>query len=437
MSLFLSFAAKAVSIGGALWNDKNRNGTVEIGEEVIQKWLYVSAVHNGIVLDCVQTEFAMGFGVGKYYIANLPENTSGVSLVLSTNSVMPGAPESSLIKGVPTGYIHTYANIGGFPGSATAGTALPTSHTIPDITLGTVQMNNYNFGLLQLPVATTVNYLLPSPPLAGKVFAFTGGSELPAIGNGTTVSSLKITQLPTNGAELYYDSGAGPELISLDQEIPEFDVNKLTIKTTNPSYNTTSFQYAFRDNGGVLGSPATYTIDWTSPLPVKLTRFTAAKENLNALLSWSTSSEGNSDRFEIEHSVDGKKWNNIGSVSASNTSSPVDYSFSHLATVHGENIYRLKMIDLDDSFSFSQMKNLYFETVHKVISYPNPASERLRINSSDIVDIKFYDLTGRLALSPAINQEEVDVKDLTQGNYILQVTQKNGSTLKTKVLIRR
>lgn len=57
-------------------------------------------------------------------------------------------------------------------------------------------------------------------------------------------------------------------------------------------------------------------------LPVTLISFTATKlsgdsEGSTALLNWQTSSETNSDHFDIERSLDGKKWMNIGSVTAS------------------------------------------------------------------------------------------------------------------------
>ncbi|WP_146202213.1 hypothetical protein [Dyadobacter jejuensis] len=107
------------------------------------------------------------------------------------------------------------------------------------------------------------------------------------------------------------------------------------------------------------------------PLPVTLISFTATKvsggaERSTALLIWQTSSEVNSDRFDIERSQDGKKWSSIGNVAAGgDKSSNTNYSFidktpTYDRTRPGENLYRLKMIDKDGTFAYSRIQSLDF-----------------------------------------------------------------------------
>jgi hypothetical protein len=82
----------------------------------------------------------------------------------------------------------------------------------------------------------------------------------------------------------------------------------------------------------------------SGPLPVTLISFTATKvsgetEGSTALLDWQTSSETNSDRFDIERSQDGKKWMNIGNVTASgDKKSSSLYSFPDKNPMDGENL---------------------------------------------------------------------------------------------------
>jgi hypothetical protein len=438
-----------VTVGGAVFNDKNANGLTEPGEAFVTRYMYVNAIKDGVVLSSAGTELSQGFGAGRYYIAGLPSNTSGLSLRISQNWVAAGSSATLLNTAAPAGYMFTHDNIGGVPESVTGGTALSSANNISNIVTGNSQMNSYNFGILQFPVASTINYNLPSQPSAGQTLTFTGAGDLPVVGNGTTVSSLVITQLPTNGVELYYNSGAGlrslqvngaltgAELILPNQEIPEFDANKLTIKLVGTGYNTTTFYYAFSDVLGNLGAQAPYTITWADALPVKLTRFAVAKEGLNAVLRWNTSSEDNSDRFDVEHSLDGKRWSIIGTIPAQNISSEsVDYQFIHQSILDHENIYRLKMIDLDGTFSYSHMKSIQPELPLSIITYPNPGSQTIHINTSQLSDVKIYDLMGILVLSPDVNPE-INVNTLLEGTYILQITRKDGAVSSTKFLIKR
>lgn len=89
-------------------------------------------------------------------------------------------------------------------------------------------------------------------------------------------------------------------------------------------------------------------------LPVKLTSFKAAKEGKVVSLNWSTTEEIGSDRFEVERSMDGKVWSFIGEVKANGTTRNLNlYHFTDVQPAQGQNLYRLKMIDQDNTFAFS------------------------------------------------------------------------------------
>ncbi|WP_143828706.1 hypothetical protein [Dyadobacter fermentans] len=87
-------------------------------------------------------------------------------------------------------------------------------------------------------------------------------------------------------------------------------------------------------------------------LPVELVSFQAVKEGAVVQLHWETASEVNSETFVIMRSADGKKWSEIGSVAAAQTSnSHLQYKFTDAAPLAGENLYKLKMIDADGTFA--------------------------------------------------------------------------------------
>ncbi|NTW34131.1 MAG: hypothetical protein HGB12_16185, partial [Bacteroidetes bacterium] len=108
------------------------------------------------------------------------------------------------------------------------------------------------------------------------------------------------------------------------------------------------------------GSGYIYTALATSdgiPLPIELTSFSATSSNNNAILKWSTETEVNSSLFEIEKKkIDTEIWQTVASVKASgNSNSPKNYNFIDQKLNSGRYLYRLKMIDNDGSFKYSDV----------------------------------------------------------------------------------
>ncbi|MBC7628123.1 MAG: hypothetical protein H7254_12630, partial [Ferruginibacter sp.] len=97
------------------------------------------------------------------------------------------------------------------------------------------------------------------------------------------------------------------------------------------------------------------------PLPVSLVDFTATKQNKVVDLNWQTSIEQNSSYFDVEFSRDGSKFESIGKVKASISSTTYkSYSTKHLSPVNGLNYYRLKLVDVDGSSKYSAVRTVKF-----------------------------------------------------------------------------
>jgi hypothetical protein len=92
-------------------------------------------------------------------------------------------------------------------------------------------------------------------------------------------------------------------------------------------------------------------------LPVTLVEFTARKDrDSRNLVSWKTANEQNSSYFAVERSSDGRSFTEIGRVSSTNRGAEVNqYSFSDVQPLFGANYYRLKMVDRDGSFRYSNI----------------------------------------------------------------------------------
>ncbi|MCE7071035.1 T9SS type A sorting domain-containing protein [Dyadobacter sp. CY327] len=176
------------------------------------------------------------------------------------------------------------------------------------------------------------------------------------------------------------------------------------------------------------------------PLPVKLVHFSAHPEGKIAVLNWTTSLESNSGYFDIERSVSGRDWLKIGRVSAAGESSQISYyTFSDFNAAVGNNLYRLKMVDQDYSFSYSRIESILIEQPSMLTVYPNPANDILTIvpgnNRDKIVNVIMFDISGRTVHSSQLNS--IDVKKFQPGIYTLQITGPKNDIISKNVIIER
>jgi Secretion system C-terminal sorting domain len=151
------------------------------------------------------------------------------------------------------------------------------------------------------------------------------------------------------------------------------------------------------------------------------------------LVSWATSQEINTSKFEIEHSADGTSFVKIGEVGAAGNSSTVsNYNFTHIKPVTGFNYYRIKQIDADGSFKYSVIvKVLNRNDINQTIIAPNPVVDVLNIvepYTTFISSVEVFDSKGALVIRKVVNSDEqvysLPVSNLAKGNYILKVNYK-------------
>lgn len=204
---------------------------------------------------------------------------------------------------------------------------------------------------------------------------------------------------------------------------------------------TSTIQYTVKDVNGVESNQATITVT-LGALPVTLVSFTAQKEGETAVLNWATTQEANSDRFEIEQSLHGKVWNRIGKVESTGESKVlIKYSFTDVNPVAGsENLYRLKMVDKDETFAFSRIQSVKFDGVPADLSvYPNPVSDKLVIRDfAQVSQVNIYDLKGLgVYQSGLLRSDEISVSNLPTGVYTVRITRSNGSQTSQKIVVKK
>lgn len=185
--------------------------------------------------------------------------------------------------------------------------------------------------------------------------------------------------------------------------------------------------------GTMIAGITAIGIGRTPPLPVKLISFNGKKEGTTSILTWETTEETNSDYFEVQHSINGKKWHAIGTVAATGESSVLKgYRFSHASPVEGENLYRLRMVDRDGTFAYSVIRSLAFDDAVSLEPYPNPVSEKLFFkNYTQLKQVVLYNSSGRQVLAQKqLSGDGIDVRGLQPGLYVVSLTLRDG-TVKT------
>jgi hypothetical protein len=178
----------------------------------------------------------------------------------------------------------------------------------------------------------------------------------------------------------------------------------------------------------------TTTINVVSPLPLTLVDFSGRVEGDHIVLNWQTLDEKNTDRFDVERSCDGIHFELLQPINASgNSNTLVSYTTLDTKPCAGKNYYRLKQIDTDKRFEYSQVilvDDLALSSL-SIVLFPNPASAvtTLRIYSVEDqqVEIRINDVFGKEIysvsnpVSAGENRIEIDLSAFQSGNYHLEV----------------
>lgn len=227
--------------------------------------------------------------------------------------------------------------------------------------------------------------------------------------------------------------------------------------TPNPGFtgNSTSFTYRVCDNGaGKLCSPdAKVTLAFPTEA-VSLNDFKGLyNDNGRVAISWATSFEQNSNRFEIERSLDGAKWQTAGTVKAqgvSTTKKTYDFTdeVGRNAALKKDLYYRLKQIDEEGKVALSRILvvRVYNTRSLKMVSVtPNPAKNDIavtaQLNETSFVAMKIFDASGSVVLNKALKADAgansfvmEGSSNLRPGMYMLDVTVNSKERMMVKLI---
>ena len=190
----------------------------------------------------------------------------------------------------------------------------------------------------------------------------------------------------------------------------------------------------------------------SAPLPVELTSFTASYKNAAVMLSWKTETEVNNYGFNVERRINEGEWDSIVFLEGyGNSNSPKEYSYSDKELFAGGSKfqYRLKQVDNDGSFEYSDVVEVEVLPTQFELSqnYPNPFNPsttiRFSLPEATQVKINLFNMLGEQVATLAEGMYEsgyhkvtFNASNLPSGTYIYRLESSDFVQVKKMVLIK-
>ncbi|PKP23117.1 MAG: hypothetical protein CVU05_00905 [Bacteroidetes bacterium HGW-Bacteroidetes-21] len=176
------------------------------------------------------------------------------------------------------------------------------------------------------------------------------------------------------------------------------------------------------------------------PLPIELLTFGANYNGKSVDLAWITQSEINNDYFIVEKSINAIDFYGIGKVlsqaDGGNSQRHLSYTFNDDDVNPGTYYYRLKQIDIDGEFMYSETASVIIGENGVFTIQPNPAKDQVEITyycfNADNPTLKMYDDKSRLIIEKELscikgqNKAIIDIGNFSQGVYLITLSGKSG-----------
>lgn len=372
---------------------------------------------------------------GTFGVTGMPGHNFDVYITINAATIGQTAVPTVAL---PSNWVNTGEYFGTGAGSDA------TVNGILSVGIVNTQVSNVNFGIEQVPNSDakvqsvsqpSINQFITLNGTGANPGYFTGSDPEDQTVPGTLAGkTIAITTLPSNG-QLWYNGSQ----LSSTTTINNFSPSLMQFKATGAGYTSTTFSYAYVDKAGQQDpTPAMYTLTWSIPLPLKLSGFTAKLINCNSVkVNWQVSDISSLDHSEIEKGYNGMDY--VVLTRNVYQSSYTDYSYiDHLVTP-GKYYYRLRMVNEDGTFSYSDVIIISNDCADRQIAiYPNPVNDKCTITgirSGERIQLFSQDGSLHGTLIADNTTVQVDLKRFPAGIYRFAVNS-DGVQVKTLKLIK-
>ncbi|MBZ0199268.1 MAG: T9SS type A sorting domain-containing protein, partial [Ignavibacteriaceae bacterium] len=409
---------------------------------------------------------AGGFNFGVASVSNIPNNGDGSETWTLEYSGGTGTAYDLAVKGNDAFVINTNGDV--LPFTYTAGAwvaAPPMVGLIPGgswHSAATVDINNDN----------TKEIIVAGNGSAAQKFFLLQGS-------GAAVTATEIGTVTTIGlsGRMYGGSAgdidvdgkvdfvAGTRSATPNESIIRFEYNGTGAITDPVNYTITTIDKEFTasidgrwmhiavanvdedPDMEVLYSEGTgelapiVILDHNGHVPVELSSFSANVVDGLVRLDWATTTETNNYGFEVQRSVDGKSFATVAFVNGAGTSTEKHtYSYVDSDVEIGNYFYRLKQVDLNGTFAYTDVTEVNFTTPTEFVleqNYPNPFNPSTTIKfglaANSAVDLRVYNIVGEEVavlvsgqmMESGTYQVTFNANNLPSGTYIYRLSAGN------------
>ena len=211
----------------------------------------------------------------------------------------------------------------------------------------------------------------------------------------------------------------------------------LTCSGGIPSLSATFTPYT--GNCGAAQCGPTQVLPQGGPLPIKLNSFSAVRTKQIVTLNWNTEFEIESKEFIVER-ADGTEFRNVGAITSNgNSSTEKSYVFNDKNENAGITYYRLKNVDLNGRFTYSEIRTVKgFNTGNDVNFFPNPARSNSKISVIGVTansSIQLLDFSGKIFKNMNSNTiNSLDLTGINNGTYLIRIVNKATKEIVNKTL---
>ncbi|MEO5892976.1 MAG: right-handed parallel beta-helix repeat-containing protein [Ferruginibacter sp.] len=212
------------------------------------------------------------------------------------------------------------------------------------------------------------------------------------------------------------------------------DPGKQSTGISNLAIGTYTFRFKVTNSAGD-SAIALAKVTVTGVLAVRVIDFTALNNNDKVALSWKVTSEMNVSHYVVERSGNGQTFEAIGRLASGNSiSNQNTYDFMDSYPLQGTNFYRLKIVGLDSSISYSStisstITNTSAFTIHKLVLSAVSRNIKAEINSGSqqSMYLAIIDVNGRIIftmpaqLRKGYNLIDKQIPAITTGIYYIKL----------------
>lgn len=293
----------------------------------------------------------------------------------------------------------------------------PTKLTFPSGAAPIVALSANNDGIFALAIDEN-----------GNVYGW-GDNRIGQLGDGTTINKTTPTLIATGAIDIFageifsyilkadntlWASGASSSFWthntgSIWMDLP--NIERHTLTQINPTIAPMN-----------LCAPKHFGV-----VPIQLLNFTCTAVGNTANLNWISAEEINADKYIVEYSKDGSNFQSIAIINAKGSNS--NYKYVH-QQVNSTAFYRLKMMDKDGSFKYSEIRVVKFDNKNGFTIAPNPANEMVYVftkNNAAIKSIQLISMDGQVlkTVDQYNSGGEISIHNFPIGTYILKAIYKN------------